>query len=177
VRENAGQYNHAALWLAQAMFLAGDADAGKMLIDAVNPLKLTETPEKVALYRGEPYAVAADIYSEPTYPGRAGWTWYTASSGVFFRTVVEYLLGLKMKANRLAFEPALPSGWTEATVRYQMKTSLYTIHFQVGQAGAAAISVLLDGAAQDQPSIALVDDGKPHEVTVLISHPAKTTSP
>ena len=175
VRENAGQYNHAALWLAQAMFLAGDADAGKMLIDAVNPFKLTETSEKASIYCGEPYAVAADIYSAPTYPGRAGWTWYTASSGVFYRTVAEYLLGLKVRGNTLTFEPSFPSEWNEASARYSFKTSHYVIRYVVEHSDKAGepVRVLLDGAAADRATIPLVDDGKTHEVTVYLVRPLK----
>ncbi|MEY4744469.1 MAG: hypothetical protein RL272_414, partial [Candidatus Parcubacteria bacterium] len=177
VRENAGQYNHAALWLAQAMFLAGDADAGKTIIDAVNPFKLTETREKAAAYRGEPYAVAADIYSAPSYPGRAGWTWYTASAGVLYRTVVEFMLGLKARGGEISFEPSFPSGWTEAGATYAHKSSVYVIRFAIDDIDAERPVVTLDGQVMERAAIPLADDGATHQVAVTVPRPPRRTAP
>lgn len=177
VRENAGQYNHAALWLAQALLATGDADGGKAIIDAVNPFRQSETREKAVIYRGEPYAVAADIYSPPTFPGRAGWTWYTASSGVLYRTVVEYLLGLKVRGSTLKFEPVWPTGWDEAVVRYSFGKSQYVIRYAAKTADGAetTVQVTLDGKPAPHATIPLLDDGNTHEVAVLVAPSAKKT--
>lgn len=175
VRENAGQYNHAALWLAQAMCVVGDADAARTIVDAVNPFKRTETEEKTQVYRGEPYAVAADIFSVPTYPGRAGWTWYTASSGVLYRTVVEFMLGLRRRGAMLTFSPAMPSDWNAATVRYDVGRTQYVIRYVAVDADApVATSVSVDGQESSTPTVTLVDDGRTHEVVVRFRRAAKT---
>ncbi len=173
VRENAGQYNHAALWLARALFIVGDADAGLQVIDAVNPLRRSDNLEKALVYRGEPYAVAADVYSAPTYPGRAGWTWYTASAGSLYRTVVEHLLGIRIAGRNMSFAPALPSAWNEARVKYVHKTSVYDIRYAVDRTAAApGVTVSFDGAPAAERTVPLLDDGKTHEVTVLVARPA-----
>lgn len=166
VRENASQYNHAALWLAQALFASGDPDSGKIIVDAVNPFKRSETMEKLSVYQGEPYAVAAEIFSTPTYSGRAGWTWYTASAGVLYRTVLEYILGLKREGNMLSFSPSFPSGWNEASVLLPFGESHYHITFAVRSDLAGKVEITLDGAKVSSGSVELCDDGKTHEVTV-----------
>ncbi|MDP2669198.1 MAG: glucoamylase family protein [bacterium] len=166
VRENASQYNHAALWLAQALFASGDSDSGKIIVDAVNPLKRSETMEKLSVYQGEPYVVAAEIYSTPTYPGRAGWTWYTASAGVLYRTVLEYVLGLKREGNILSFAPSFPSGWESAKVTLPFGESSYSIAFAMRSDLVGKIAVTLDGAEVAGGVLLLHDDGKVHEVIV-----------
>ena len=168
VRENASQYNHAALWLAQALFASGDPDAGKVIVDAVNPFKRTKTKEEVAVYQGEPYAVAAEIYSAPTYPGRAGWTWYTASAGVLYRTILEYILGLTREGDALSFTPSFPSGWRNAEVVLPFGGSQYHIKFETGgEAAKRSKAVSLDRARVASGTVKLVDDGKTHEVVVV----------
>ena len=165
VRENGSQYNHAALWLAQALFASGDPDAGKIIVDAVNPFKRSETPEKLSIYRGEPYVVAAEVYSQPTYPGRAGWTWYTASAGVLYRTILEYILGLKREGDRLSFSPSFPSGWKDASVVLPFGGSRYRIIFSV-EDDAKPMKVSLDGVRVSGGVVTLNDDGKEHKVVV-----------
>jgi cellobiose phosphorylase len=168
VRENASQYNHAALWFAQALFASGDPDAGKIIIDAVNPFKRSDTIEKLLVYRGEPHVVAAEVYSTPTYPGRAGWTWYTASAGAMYRTVLEYILGLKREGNTLSFSPSLPSGWHEASVTLPFGQSRYHIKFEVKSDLVSKMHVALDGVHAANGGIELRDDGKEHEIIVSI---------
>ncbi len=166
VRENASQYNHAALWFAQALFATGDPDAGKIIIDAVNPFKRTETNEKVSVYQGEPYVVAAEIYSAPTYPGRAGWTWYTASAGVLYLTILEYILGLKREGNSLIFSPSFPTGWKNASVLLPFGESRYRIKFEVRGDVAKLMEISVDGIHVMGKAIDLIDDGREHNVIV-----------
>jgi cyclic beta-1,2-glucan synthetase len=168
VRENASQYNHAALWLAQALFASGDPDGGMIVVDAVNPFKRSETMEKLSIYQGEPYAIAAEIYSAPTYPGRAGWTWYTASAGVLYRTVLEYILGIKREGDKLSFTPSLPSGWHNASVVLPFGASRYDIKFEVKSDTVGQIHVTLDGVHVSNGTVELCDDGKEHEIIVSI---------
>ncbi|HBI25682.1 MAG: Glycosyltransferase 36 [Candidatus Wolfebacteria bacterium GW2011_GWC2_39_22] len=167
IRENGAQYNHAALWFARALFEAGDPDSAMVIIDAVNPIKRSETPERAALYRGEPYAVAADIYAKPTYEGRAGWTWYTASSGLFYRTVIEQLLGLRRTGEWLSFVPVFPSDWSEASVIIPFGATSYHIRYEVVDVGSVeAPGVVLDGVRAVENKILLVDDKREHVVIV-----------
>lgn len=168
VRENASQYNHAALWFAQALFASGDPDGGMIVVNAVNPFKRSETMEKLLIYQGEPYAVAAEVYSAPTYPGRAGWTWYTASAGVLYRTILEYILGLKREGDKLSFAPSLPSDWKNASVSLPIGNSYYHIKFEVKSNLVGHIEITHDGAMVKGGVVDLVDDGKDHEVAVSL---------
>ena len=106
VRENGGQYTHAAVWLAAACLRCGETDLGWTLLETVLP---GGRPEEV--YQGEPYVLAADVYTHPDMPGRAGWTWYTGAAGWFLRTAAEELLGLRRKGGNLTVEPRLPEDW------------------------------------------------------------------
>lgn len=168
VRENASQYNHAALWLAQALFASGDPDGGMIILNAVNPFKRSETIEKLSIYQGEPYVVAAEIYSKPTYPGRAGWTWYTASAGVLYRTVLEYILGIKREGDKLSFAPSFPSGWKHASMSLPFGQFYYHIKFEVKSDTTGHIEIAHDGALVKDGVVDMVDDGKDHEVTVSL---------
>ena len=106
VRENGGQYTHAAVWLAAACLRCGERDLGWTLLETLLPGK---RPEEI--YQGEPYVLAADVYTHPDMPGRAGWTWYTGAAGWFLRTVTEELLGLEMRNGKLTADPKLPESW------------------------------------------------------------------
>ena len=177
VRENGSQYNHAALWLAQALFASGDPDAAKVVIDAVNPFKRSRDFESAMKYRGEPYAVAAEIYSSPTYPGRAGWTWYTASAGALYRTVIEYMFGLQKTGDHLSFSPSFPSDWKEASIKIPLGNSFYIIRYKVvsEKTEESIVRVFFNGEEKEGGKITLIDDGKEHEVFVYISRPEKTS--
>ncbi len=167
VRENGAQYNHAALWLAQAMFSSGDADTGKLIVDAVSPFKRSATPAGVERYRGEPYAVAAEVYSEPTFAGRAGWTWYTASSGVFYRTILEYMFGMKRAGNTISFTPSFPSDWHDAKVHVPYGKSVYHIHFTInGKPETKMTTISVDGLKSARGTLKLIDDGRAYEIKV-----------
>lgn len=168
VRENASQYNHAALWLAQALFGIGDSDAGKLVVDTVNPIKRSATKDMALTYRGEPYAVAAEIYSAPTYAGRAGWTWYTASAGMLYRTVLENLLGLERRGDTLAFNPSFPSDWTTASINIPYGKAIYSIKFEVTSEQSAPVGVSLDGVVISGNTITLEDSENSHSVLVQI---------
>ena len=111
VRENGGQYTHAALWTVLAFARLGDGDRAMQLFQMLNPVTHTLTPEDVAKYRAEPYVVAADVYSRPPHNGRGGWTWYTGSAGWMYRVGVEALLGLTLQEGALHIDPCVPRDW------------------------------------------------------------------
>jgi cyclic beta-1,2-glucan synthetase len=120
VRENGGQYTHAALWVVKAMAELGRNDRAAELLAMLNPVNHARTPEEVATYRVEPYVVAADVYGERPHVGRGGWTWYTGSAGWMFRVAVESILGLRMAGGgTFVIAPCIPSAWPGYRVHYR----------------------------------------------------------
>lgn len=128
VRENGGQYTHAAVWLAAACLRCGETGMGWRLLETLLP---GERPEEI--YQGEPYVLAADVYTHPDMPGRAGWTWYTGAAGWFLRTAVEELLGLRMRAGRLHVEPKLPESWPGYEARMKAGDRSWQIRVRRGE--------------------------------------------
>ena len=125
--ENGGQYTHAALWTAWATGLQGDGDRLGELYHWLNPIHRTATPGGVARYRGEPYAVAADVATAPATPGMAGWTWYTGSAAWMYRLGIEVLLGLRREHDRLRIDPCVPRAWTEFAAVWRHEAAEYRI--------------------------------------------------
>src|SRR5207253_6123460 len=105
IRENGGQYTHAATWVVQATALQRRGNRALELFDLLNPVRCAATPEAVARYRVEPYVVAADVYSNPQHLGRGGWTWYTGSAGWLYRVGLETILGFQLRGDRLRLDP------------------------------------------------------------------------
>jgi cyclic beta-1,2-glucan synthetase len=120
VRENGGQYTHAALWVAMAFARSGEGGRAVEILQMLNPIEHAHTPEDCAVYRTEPYVVAADVYSLRSQAGRGGWTWYTGSAGWMYRVWLEEVLGFRLRGDRLSIEPAIPQEWPgyEITFRY-----------------------------------------------------------
>jgi cellobiose phosphorylase len=138
----------------------------------INPLNHARTPEGVAIYKVEPYVVAADVYALAPHTGRGGWTWYTGSAGWMYRLIVESLLGLKLEGDNLRFAPCMPPEWSGFGLRYRYRETNYQIVVRrtemVGDETMDATSVTLDGIAQDIDFIRLADDRREHEVDVHI---------
>lgn len=169
VRENGAQYNHAALWMAAALLKAGHSDKGKLVLDLVNPLKRTDSPEKAAVYRAEPYAVASDVYAEPSYNGRGGWTWYTGSAGVMYRVILQNLMGLVIEGDSLSFSPSLPSEWTECSITYKRGASEYAIRYEKpAGAKSSVLAVTVNGEPVEGKQVKLADDGRRYEIKVTL---------
>jgi cyclic beta-1,2-glucan synthetase len=167
VRENGAQYTHAALWAVLATALEGHGDRAFELFQMINPLARTGTPEEVAAYQVEPYAVPADVYSAPGQVGRGGWTWYTGSASWLYRVGLEGILGFTKRGNSLTLTPRVPEGWPEFTVEYRFGGSTYRITVsQPGRIDVEGARVAVDGREQEWPVIQLVDDGASHEVEV-----------
>nr|WP_236599188.1 glucoamylase family protein [Ramlibacter monticola] len=170
VRENGGQYTHAAVWAAMAFAALGDAHRAWQLMDIINPLHHGRTPQEVAVYQVEPYVVAADVYSMPPHTGRGGWTWYTGSAGWMYRLVLESLLGLRLRIDDegawLAIVPCVPEHWTSFGVDYRFRDTVYRIEIVLTGEADAPTAIELDGRQQAGDALALVDDRKDHAVRV-----------
>ena len=165
VRENGGQYTHAAVWATLAFAALGDADRAWELFGLLAPMHHGDSAEKVATYKVEPYVVAGDIYALPPHTGRGGWTWYTGSAGWMYQLLVESLLGLERRGNRLRVRPLLRSDWRGFEMRYRFGDSTYEIAVRLASS-AATTQLVLDGALIPEGVIALNDDGKSHSVVV-----------
>ena len=170
VRENGGQYTHSAVWAAMAFAALGDAARAWQVMDLINPLRHGCSADLVAVYKIEPYVVAADVYSVAPHTGRGGWSWYTGSAGWMYRLIVESLLGLTLRVDddgaRLLVRPCLPVGWTGYHVDYRFRETTYRIDIE--RARGADPSVTVDGELQPGGSIPLVDDGRAHAVRVAL---------
>ena len=168
VRENGGQYTHAAVWAAMAFAALGDADRAWELCAMLNPQHHAGDAAAVARYHVEPYVVAGDVYANAAHAGRGGWTWYTGSAGWMYQLVVESLLGLHVRGNRLHVRPLLPKTWTTFDVRYRFGTSTFAITCCEAAAGVAA-SVVVDGVETAGDTLTLVDDGRARVVVVNVT--------
>jgi cellobiose phosphorylase len=166
VRENGGQYTHAAVWVAMAMAKLGRTEDAWRIARLLNPIHHSGTADAAQRYRLEPYVVAADVYSAAGHLGRGGWSWYTGSAGWMYRLLTESLLGLRREGDRLSFAPCVPDDWRRWSADWRHGRTHYHIEFvrQPGDTGVADISV--DGRLQDGHAIELVDDGENHDVLV-----------
>ena len=168
VRENGGQYTHAAVWTAMAFAKMGEGQRAYELLKMINPVNHGLTPEDVALYKVEPYVVAADVYGVAPHMGRGGWTWYTGSSGWMYRLILESLLGLQLEADKLKFSPCLPPDWHGFKVAYRYRHTLYNITVTQTAGATDKIKVTIDGVAQQGAEIYLIDDRQTHTVEIKI---------
>jgi cyclic beta-1,2-glucan synthetase len=168
VRENGGQYTHAAIWAAMAFAALGDSRRAWELLAMINPVNHTASPGAVAKYAVEPYVVAADVYALAPHIGRGGWTWYTGSAGWMYRLILESLLGLRLEVDKLLFAPCLPADWREFRVHYRYRETVYHISVLQTVAAQAGMTVTVDGVERDDQAIPLVDDRQEHTAEVRI---------
>ncbi len=169
VRENGGQYTHAAIWLIMAFAALKDKEKTWELLQMINPINHGATADTIAKYKVEPYVIAADIYAEPLHMGRGGWTWYTGSAGWMYQLIIESFLGLKRKGDILQLEPCIPSAWESFKIKYQFIDTVY--HISVLQdKNQTAIEVFVDEEAQSNKVIPLINDGKEHFVKVILNN-------
>ena len=166
VRENGGQYTHAAVWAAMAFARLGDARRAWEIFAMINPVNHGRTSEEVAIYKVEPYVVAADVYAAPQHAGRGGWTWYTGSAAWMYRLIVESLLGLVAEANTLRFVPCLPPEWEGCTIHYRHLDTVYHIRMLQNVWENAVMRVTVDGIEQPESIVPLVNDRREHAVEV-----------
>jgi cellobiose phosphorylase len=174
VRENGGQYTHSAIWAVMAFAALGESERAWELYSLINPINHARDGEAVTKYAVEPYVVAADVYAVAPHVGRGGWTWYTGSAGWMYRLILESLLGLTLEAGRLRFKPCFPAQWDSIAIDYRHLATTYHITMQRGDAETTALAVSVDGIAQTDTAVSLVDDGLEHHVSVLL--PSLATS-
>ena len=172
IRENGGQYTHAAMWSALAFALLGDGDRAGELFSILNPINHASTLAGIHRYKVEPYVVCADVYSSPQHIGRGGWTWYTGSAGWMYRTAVEGILGIHVRGGILTVSPCIPRGWTAFEFTYKYGSSRYRIAVENPHGVSTGVSrATLDGReiSGTPCEITLVDDGTYHYGRVTLS--------
>ncbi len=164
VRENGGQYTHAAIWTAMAFARMGDSARAWELLRMINPVRHASTPQEAALYKVEPYVVTADVYAVSPHVGRGGWSWYTGSSGWMYRLMTESLLGLSVAENRLTLAPCVPADWPGFRLTYRYRETVYTINVVAG----AEASLTVDGAPVEGGTVLMLNDERAHAVEVRV---------
>jgi cyclic beta-1,2-glucan synthetase len=171
LRENGGQYTHAAMWSTWAFALLGDGDRAGELFSILNPINHSSTRAGSHRYKVEPYVVCADVYSAPQHIGRGGWTWYTGSAGWMYRTAIEGILGINLRGPILSINPCIPRAWTGFEINYKHGSSRYRIVVENPRGVSRGIvRASLDGEelSRTQCEIKLVDDGRNHEGLVVL---------
>jgi cyclic beta-1,2-glucan synthetase len=162
IRENGGQYTHAAIWVVMARALLGDNDRAWELFALINPINHGSTPAQINTYKVEPYVVAADVYAVAPHTGRGGWTWYTGSAGWMYRLLIETLLGLTLEGNRMRLAPLFPKHWATCKIHYRYRQTPYNISISRLTDGSG--QTFLDGKQLPDGTIPLVDDHREHSV-------------
>jgi cyclic beta-1,2-glucan synthetase len=169
VRENGGQYTHAAAWVVMALAKLGSGDEVAELFHMLNPINHTRTEANLACYKAEPYVVAGDVYGRAPHAGRGGWSWYTGSASWLYRAGIESILGLKRSGPTFSIEPCIPAAWPEFTIRWRFGTARYTIAIRnPGHHCRGVVSATLDGVAVSAAAIPLADDGTEHDVRIVM---------
>ena len=168
VRENGGQYTHAAVWAVMAFAVLKDRKRAWELLDIINPIRHGDSRDRCSLYKVEPYVMAGDVYSAEPNAGRGGWTWYTGSASWMYQLIVKYLLGVRIKIDRLYFEPCLHERWQSFKIHYRYRETFYHITLQRAGENDKVVSVSVDGNAQKDLFVPLVDDRIEHAVVVVI---------
>ncbi len=169
IRENGGQYTHAATWVVLATALQGHGDRAMELWNLINPIYHAMTARAVQRYKVEPYVACADIYGAAPHTGRGGWTWYTGSAGWLYRVAIETLLGFQLRGDTLRFAPCIPRAWPKFELRYRHGSSTYRILVDNSAGtGRGVRSVELDGQRMPNDSLPLRDDAKHHDVVVQL---------
>lgn len=169
VRENGGQYTHAAAWVVLAFAKLGYGDKAWELFHLINPINHARTPIEYCRYKVEPYVVAADVYAVPPHTGRGGWTWYTGAAGWLYRIGMEHILGLKKRDGSLVFDPCIPKNWDRYGMEYRFGKTLYRIEVSnPDKVNHGVVMVSVDGTPRADGKVPLLDDGVEHRVLVLM---------
>jgi len=171
IRENGGQYNHAAAWSAIAFAALGDGDKSAELFSLMNPINHTSTRADLRRYKVEPYVVAADVYSVAPHVGRGGWTWYTGSAGWLYRAGIEAILGFRVQGAFLLLAPCIPKAWPRFEIVFKYHSARYEIAVENPHGVSRGIAYLeLDGKTlpQGPTRLPLVDDGETHKVRLIL---------
>ena len=169
VRENGGQYTHAAVWAAMAFAVAGDRERAWELFNLINPIHHGDSAAAIETYKVEPYVVAADIYTNPQHAGRGGWTWYTGSAAWMYQLITESLLGIRLVVDQLHVAPLLPASWPGFALHYRHRETVYHIEVKnLGGDGRTVRRVTCDGVDQPAKTIPLRDDRREHRAEIEV---------
>jgi len=171
VRENGGQYTHAAVWTILAFAALGNGKRAGEIFEMINPIHHGHTPDRIHRYKVEPYVIAADIYSEAPHTGRGGWTWYTGSAGWMYRAGMEWILGFRLRGTKLHLDPCIPPEWPSYEITFRYHATRYEVtvenphHVSRGIQSAEMDGKPVRGGSAD---ILLVDDGATHHIRVVL---------
>ena len=169
VRENGGQYTHAAIWTIIAYSMLGEGDKATELFKMINPIEHSKTKLQADKYKVEPYVISADIYGSSNLAGRGGWTWYTGSSGWYYTAGIEYILGLKIRKGYLSVEPCISKDWKEYSIRYKFSNSIYNIKVKNPKGRNTGVEkFILNGQEIEEKTIKLLNDGKINEIEIIM---------
>ena len=170
VRENGGQYTHAAIWAVLAFAALGDGDKAGELFAILNPINHASTRAGVHRYKVEPYVSAADVYAAPPHVGRGGWTWYTGSAGWMYRAGVKWILGFRLRGTALHLDPCIPRAWRGFQVSFRYHSARYEIQVVNPRGVTRGVSsVEIDGQSIGEGAgIPLADDGATHQVHLVL---------
>ena len=169
IRENGGQYTHAATWVALATALQGYGERAVELWNLINPVYHATTPEQVQRYKVEPYVACADVYGAPPHTGRGGWTWYTGSASWLYRVAIETILGFQLRGETLRLEPCIPPSWPRFELSYRHRSATYRILVDNSAGTGRGVRwVEMDGQRLPNDTVPLSDDGRTHNVHVQL---------
>ena len=173
VRENGGQYTHAAIWCVLAFAALGEGDKAGWLFSVLNPINHASTRAGIQRYKVEPYVAAADIYAEANHIGRGGWTWYTGSAGWMYRAGVQWILGIRLRGTTLSIDPAIPRAWPAYEITFRYHSARYTVSVENPRGATRGVSrAELDGAElpvapNGVADVPLVQEGD-HQIRVVL---------
>ncbi len=169
MRENGGQYTHATIWYIMALAKLGFGDKAIEYLNMISPAEHSKTKQEADKYKIEPYVIPADVYSTKGLEGRGGWSWYTGSSGWFYKVVLESILGLNINNGRILFNPTISSKWKEYEIQYKYKTSIYNIKvFNYNEKNTGITKIIIDGKEAENKEINLLDDGKIYQIEIFM---------
>ena len=171
IRENGGQYTHAAIWSVLAFAMLGDGDKAVELFSMLNPINRSATPQDADRYKVEPYVVCADVYAAVPHVGRGGWTWYTGSAGWMYRVGLERILGFRLRGTALLLDPCIPKTWPHFELAFRHGASRYEIAVDNPHGvnrGVAIVEVDGETLSERPALIPLLDDGAMHRVRVAL---------
>jgi cyclic beta-1,2-glucan synthetase len=177
VRENGGQYTHAAAWVIMALARLGSGDEVAELFHMLNPVNHTRTPAGIERYKAEPYVMAGDVYGRAPHAGRGGWSWYTGSAAWMYRAGLESMLGMRRSGETFSVDPCVPTSWPEYSITWRWASSEYVLTVENPEHRSGGVSAAwLDGVAVDPSAIPLVDDGTRHVVRIVLGRGADGAS-
>lgn len=166
IRENGGQYTHAAVWVGIAYAILKKGDKAFETFEMLNPINHSRTNSEMKKYKLEPYVISADIYSNPLHIGRGGWSWYTGAAAWMYRFGIEYLLGIKIRGEMIIVEPCVPDNWNGYEVEYRFRNTIYKISIKLNSDKKGR--VIFDNVLDNGNSFRLIDDGAFHFVEVYV---------